>query len=234
MRPAVDELVVGPRRSGRWARVVLVGAAALLCTFLVTGSQDVGCGAPTQTSGPTPPGRPWLGADDPLVRGLHFAALDRARTRTDVAPEDVLSPDVRRTTRKLGDTGGVAVYLADGPGFSCLGVDPRAVHQAVTKECLLDATVANQGLYALVGPDDPFNGGPVRAGGPTGAEDQVLVVAVPDHAHLLTGPATERVADYPSVAVLRPHGQAVQLQLGDQPPVTVYSAADEASFPATC
>ncbi|RYZ28689.1 MAG: hypothetical protein EOP01_06270 [Propionibacteriaceae bacterium] len=161
-------------------------------------------------------------------------SVDRARTRADVAPAAVLSPDVRRTTRRLGDTDGVAVYLADGPGFSCLGVDPRPAHGTVTKECLLDATVVNQGLYALVGPDDPFGGGPVRAGGPTGTEDQVLVVAVPDHARLLTGPATERVADYPSVAVLRPHGQAVQLQLGDQPPVTVYSAADEASFPATC
>ena len=214
--------------------MVLVGAAALVCTFLVTGSQSVGCGAPTQTSGPALPDRPWLGAGDPLVRSLHFAALDRARTRADVAPEDVVPPDVRRTTRRLGDTGGVAVYLADGPGFSCLGVDPRPAHEAVTKECLLDTTVANQGLYALVGPDDPFGGGPARAGGPTGAEELVLVVAVPDHARLLTGPATERVADYPSVAVLRPHGETVQLQLGDQRPVTVYSAQDEASFPATC
>lgn len=240
MRPAVDEvrqlseeLVAEPRRFGRRARAVLVGVAALVCTFLVTGSQNAGCGSPTETSGSGLPTRPWLGADDPLVRDLHFAALDRVRTPADVAPEDVLSPDVRRTTHKLGDTGGVTVYLADGPGFACLGVDPRRVHERVTKECLLDATIANQGLHTLVGSDGPdvVVAGPGRV---VGSGEAVLVVAVPDHARLLTAPAVERVADYPSVVVLRPHGQTVLLQLGDQRPITVYRSMDQASFPATC
>ena len=62
----------------------------------------------------------------------------------------------------------------------------------------------------------------------------MLVVAVPDHARLLTAPATERVADYPSVAVLRPHGQEVLLQLGDQPPISVYGPADDSSSLGTC
>ena len=243
MRPAVDgvlhsseELVVEPRRLGPRARLVLVGVVALVCTFLLAGSQSAGCGSPPETSGSGLPDRPWLQADDPLVSDLHFGALDRVRSRADVAPEDVLSADVRRTTHLLGDTGGVAVYLADGPGFTCLGVDARPAHEEVAKECLLDTTIANQGLYALVRPDDAtvVAAGPAQPGYATGAEDPVLVVAVPDHAQLLTAPATERVADYRSVVVLRPNGQEVLLQLGDQPPISVYSPAEATSFPGTC
>lgn len=231
-----EELVVEPRRLSRRARVVLVGVLALVSTVLLTGSQSTGCTSATGTSATGtsgPSARPWLGAGDPAVRDLHFTALDRHRTRADAAPADVLPADVARTTRRLGDTGGVAIYLAGGRGFSCLGVDARPAQQVVTGECLLDATVVNQGLSALVSPDGPavLGVGPFPVGG---GEEPVLVVAVPDHARLLTASATERVAAYPNAVVLRPHGQEVLLQLGDQAPVSVYRPTDETTFPATC
>jgi hypothetical protein len=221
-----EELGVEPRQLGRRARVLLAGGLAFTLGMVVfAGSQRTAC-SPTGAGLPVPPR---LLTDDPQVRGLHFAALDRARTRGDVAPENVLPSDVRLTTRRVGDSEGFTVYLADGPGFACLGVDGSRAHYNTAKQCLLDVTIANQGLFVSIDAEGAATS--VQAV----SEDGIMVVAVPDHARLLTSASTEHVADYTSVVVLRPRQSEVLVQLLGRPPVSVNGPTSTTSGAArTC
>ena len=221
MPGAGEELSVEPLRLGRRTRRVVGGGAVLLvCLFLLNGSPRPGCGSATGTPATgASPASPWLASDDPLVRQLHFGVLDRRRARVDAPPKDVLSPDVMQTARKLGDDGGVAVYLAGGPGFVCLGVDGGGAGYGVAQQCLLDVSVANQGLSVRISSNDV----PSSSTDPVGVLDNgsILVVAVPDHAQLLAPTSTQRLASYANASVLRPDEDEVLLQPPGQAPIVV-------------
>lgn len=223
-----EELSAEPRQLSPRTRLLVGGGAALLaCASLLTGSHPPGC----TTSAPGPStAAPWATSDDPLVRSLHFSALDRARAPHDLVPAGVLASDVAPTSRDVGAVDGVQVYLARGHGFTCLAVDGRKAGYAVAQQCLLDVTVANRGLYLSVGYDTPA-GTPVSRW-PPDQHDSLLVVAVPDDATVLTGASTEHMADLPNAAVLRPSEGEVLLQRGDRPPVTLQRAVED--VPAGC
>ena len=227
---AREELSVEPRQLSPRTRLLVGGAASLLaCVFLLAGSQVAGCTA--RGSGPAPStAAPWLAADDPLVRSLHFSALDRERAAYDLVPTGVLASDVSPTSRDVGAVDGVRVFLARGKGFTCLAVDGRRAGYAVAQECLLDVTIANRGLYLSVGYDTP-PGTPVTRR-PTDQRDALLVVAVPDGATVITGASTEHMADLPNAAVLRPSEGDVLLRRDGQPPVALQRATED--VPADC
>lgn len=205
MQDVGDQLVVEPRHLSRRARRLAGCLLTLLLTICSLTSATPSPGCSRATTPPSP--HPWLAADDPFVRNLHYAALDRARTTADNGPNDVRPADVRRATRKLGAAAGVSVYLASGSDFACLGADGRPAHDHATTVCILNSTIANQGLSTTIGSE--------------GADAPILVVAVPDGAAVVTGPTTEHLADDPNVAVLRPHHDQVLLQQPGRPPIVL-------------
>jgi len=227
---AREELSAEPRRLSPRARLLVGGGVSLLaCVSLLTGSHAAGC-----TTTVAAPARsataPWLTADDPLVRSLHFSALDRERAPHDLVPTGVLAADVSPTSRDVGAVDGVQVFLARGQGFTCLAVDGRRAGYAVAQQCLLDVTVANRGLYLSVGYETAA-GTPVSRW-PPDAHDSLLVVAVPDDATVLTGASTEHMADLPNAAVLRPSEGDVLLRRDGQPLITLQRVAQD--VPAGC
>lgn len=220
-----EELSVEPRRLSPRTRLLVGGGVSLLaCAFLLAGSQVPGCTSPAAGSGPSA-AAPWATSDDPLVRSLHFSALDRERAPHDLVPTGVLTSDVAPASRDVGAVDGVQVYLARGHGFTCLAVDGRRAGYAVAQQCLLDVTIANRGLYLSVGYDTPVQTPVTRW--PPDQHDSLLVVAVPDDATVLTGASTEHMADLPNAAVLRPSEGEVLLRRDGQPPVTLQRAAED-------
>lgn len=213
MQDLTDELVVEPRHLSRRARLRAGWLLALIASSTLLGGAGLAPGC-TRTASPLvrpSPSRPPLVAGDPLVRNLHLAALDRARTPADDVADDVMPADVRRTTRQVGVVDGVSLYLASGPEFACLGADGRPAHRQATPVCLLNSTIANHGLAISVGTD--------------GTEAAILVVAGPDGAELVTASTTEHLADYGSVAVLRPGQDEVVLLMPGRPPIGLNEVA---------
>lgn len=220
-----EELSVEPRRLSPRTRLLVGGGVSLLaCAFLLAGSHVPSCTSPAAGSDPAA-AAPWATSDDPLVRSLHFSALDRERAPHDLVPTGVLASDVAPTSRDVGAVDGVQVYLARGHGFTCLAVDGRRAGYAVAQQCLLDVTVANRGLYLSVGYDTPVQGPVTRW--PPDQHDSLLVVAVPDDATVLTGASTEHMADLPNADVLRPSEGEVLLRRDGRPPVTLQRAAED-------
>ena len=212
-----EQMLAEPAHLSPRARLLTGGAlTVLLVLCMLTGeTRAPGCRPPRSTASST---RPWLTADEPSVRDLHFASVDRPRTHHDNPPVGLLPGDVRRTAHRLGDREGVAVYLAGGSGFACLGVDATSAGYEADSVCLLNTSIANQGLTIRL---------------TSGAEDSVLVVAVPDGADLLTASSTQRLADYGSVVVLRPRKDRVLLRQVNEPAILVNHDDTPTDLPAS-
>lgn len=222
MNDGAEELAVEPRRlSRRASRFLPVALTALLAVILLTGDTDPpACGqGPEQPSKPAGT-RPWIAADDPLVRDVRYQVLDRTRSPKDDAPPGAVPADVRRSARRLGEVAGATVYLAAGPSFACLGADKVQVYgtrsDATSSVCLLSTTIVNQGLSLMITPQ--------------GSNENVLLVAVPDGMQLTTGSHTVELTAHPNFVALRPGSDPVLLQAPGRPPIMINTGLDEA-FP---
>lgn len=122
------------------------------------------------------------------MRDLRFSALNRPATPLDMPPREIMSADVRALTRRLTTVESVTIYLAAGHDFACLAVDGTASVYNFTTTCLLNFTIANDGLSTVINSDGPF--------------DPLLIVALPDGSTLVP-PTPDTLTKSNSLAVFR-------------------------------